>query len=89
MRTPTASPSSMRCGWSAANFRLSPLFPPRHKKAFHDRAIEEILQERVVSSRSRRNPRAVKRKMGNFPVRRRGDTPPPPFDIVKAIRVLK
>ena len=51
--------------------------------------IEEILQERVVSSRSRRNPRAVKRKMGNFPLRQRGDPPPPPFDISKAIRLLK
>ena len=51
--------------------------------------FEEILQERVVSSRSRRNPRAVKRKMGNFPVRGRGDLPPPPIDIAKAIRLLK
>jgi hypothetical protein len=29
------------------------------------------LQERVVSSRSRINPRGVKRKMSNYPVRRR------------------
>jgi len=34
--------------------------------------LEEILEERAVSSRNRRNPRGVKRKMSNFPLRRRG-----------------
>jgi hypothetical protein len=33
--------------------------------------LVEILQERVVSSRGRRNPRGVKRKMSNFPLRPR------------------
>jgi hypothetical protein len=37
---------------------------------FHDRVVEDILEERVVSSRNRRNPRGVKRKMSTFPVRR-------------------
>jgi len=41
----------------------SPPFPPQHKLAFYDTILEEILQERVSSSRKRRNPRAVKRKM--------------------------
>jgi hypothetical protein len=40
--------------------------------------LAEILQERVVSSRNRRNPRGVKRKMSNFPLRPRGAAPPPP-----------
>lgn len=31
----------------------------------------EILQERVASSRSRRNPRGLKRKMSNYPLRPR------------------
>ena len=31
----------------------------------------EILQERVVSSRSRSNPRGLKRKMSNYPLRPR------------------
>ena len=31
----------------------------------------EILEERVVSSRSRRNPRGLKRKMSNYPLRPR------------------
>jgi hypothetical protein len=51
--------------------------------------LDEILQERVVSSRNRRNPRGVKRKMSNFPLRRRTNKPLPPVDIKKAIRVLK
>lgn len=38
----------------------------------HERVLEEILQERVASSRDRRNPRGVKRKMSNFNVRHRG-----------------
>jgi hypothetical protein len=38
--------------------------------------LDEILQERVVSSRGRRSPRGVKRKMSNFPLRPRGAAPP-------------
>lgn len=34
--------------------------------------LEEILEERVVSSRGRCNERAVKRKMSNYPVTTRG-----------------
>ena len=51
--------------------------PPRNSKAFHDAVLDEILQERVVSSRNRQNPRAVKRKMSTFPLRR-PDTPSTP-----------
>jgi hypothetical protein len=51
--------------------------------------LDEILQERVVSSRNRRNQRGVKRKMSNFPLRRRTNNPLPPVNIEKAIRVLK
>ena len=32
----------------------------------------ELLDEPVVSSRSRQNPRGVKRKMSNYPLRKRG-----------------
>ena len=41
---------------------------------FHQAVLDEILQERVVSSRGRRNPRGVKRKMSNYPIRRKTDT---------------
>jgi hypothetical protein len=51
--------------------------------------LDEILQERVASSRNRRNPRGVKRKMSNFPLRQRSNKPLPSIDIKKAIRVLK
>ena len=37
--------------------------------AFHKTVLDEILEQRVVSSRNRRNLRGVKRKMSNFPLR--------------------
>jgi len=51
--------------------------------------LEEILQERVACRRGRRNPRGVKRKMSNFPLRRRRAKSLPPIKIEKAIRILK
>jgi hypothetical protein len=51
--------------------------------------LEEILAERVVSSRKRRNPRAVKRKMSKFPIRPRGNKPTPSIDINKIIVIVK
>lgn len=57
--------------------------------AFHDAALEEILQERVVSSRNRCNPRGVKRKMSNFPIRRKTDRPLPPIEIERNIQIVK
>lgn len=51
--------------------------------------LDEILQERVGSSRNRRNRRGVKRKMSNFPLRRRTDKPLPSINIEKAVKVLK
>jgi len=53
--------------------------------------LDEILEERVSSSRNRENPRGVKRKMSNFPLKR------PPRDAaapllppvaVTAVRIL-
>jgi hypothetical protein len=58
------------------------------RKAFHERVLEEILQERVACRRGRRNPRGVKRKMSNFPLRRRAKSLPPAM-IEKSIRILK
>jgi hypothetical protein len=49
---------------------------------------EEILQERVATSRGRRNPRGVKRKMSNFPLRPRG-APPLPRVHVSVVIVFK
>jgi hypothetical protein len=50
--------------------------------------LEEILAERVVSSRKRRNPRAVKRKMSKFPIRPRGGKSVPSIDIGEVIRIF-
>ena len=65
------------------------LFPPRDSKAFHDAVLQEILQERVVSSRNRRNPRGVKRKMSNFPLRPRHVQPLPRLDVSMVIQIVK
>jgi hypothetical protein len=51
--------------------------------------LDEILEERVNSSRNRRNKRGLKRKMRSFPIRRKHDRPLPPIDLNKAIRILK
>jgi hypothetical protein len=51
--------------------------------------LDEILQERVASSRGRRNPRGVKRKMSNFPLRPRHAKPLQPINVEKAIRIIK
>jgi hypothetical protein len=50
--------------------------------------LEEILDESAASSRNRRNPRGVKRKMSNFPLRRSYKRSPP-IDISAAIRIVK
>ena len=34
--------------------------------------LDEILEERTVSSRGQKKPRGVKRKMSNYPLRARG-----------------
>jgi hypothetical protein len=44
------------------------LFPPQEDLTA---LLEEILEVRVRSSRGRSNPRAVKRKMSNFPTKTR------------------
>jgi hypothetical protein len=51
--------------------------------------LQEILAERVVSSRNRRNPHRVKRKMSKFPLRPAGARVTPLIDFEKAIRIVK
>ena len=51
--------------------------------------LVELLQERLPVRRLRRWPRAVKRKMSNFRLRRRGDPPLPAFDPATVIRIVK
>jgi hypothetical protein len=49
----------------------------------------EILEERVVSSRSRRNPRGIKRKMSNYPLRPRKSLKTQILCIENHIKILK
>ena len=45
-------------------------FPPSaSNERFRDRVLDEILEERVVSSRGQKKPRGVKRKMSGYPLR--------------------
>ena len=65
------------------------LFPPRQRKAFHQAILDEILEERVVSSRNRINPRGVKRKMSNYPLRPRKRSRTRRIEVAKRIRIVK
>ena len=56
---------------------------------FHKMVLEEILDERVVSSRNRRNPRGVKRRICKFPVRSGDFKRSPPINILECIEILK
>ena len=49
----------------------------------------EILEERVVSSRSRSNPRGLKRKMSSFPLRPRKRSSTMWIAIENHIKVVK
>lgn len=65
------------------------LFPPRQRRVFHETIIDEILEERVVSSRNRINPRGVKRKMSNYNLRPRKRQRTRRLDFAKRIRIVK
>ena len=58
-------------------------------KAFHEGVLDEILEERVASSRGRRNMRGVKQKMSNYPIRPRSALCSRQFDILKHIEVVQ
>jgi hypothetical protein len=65
------------------------LFPPQKRKALHEAILDEILEERVVSSRNRINPRGVKRKMSNYNLRPRKRQRTRRLIIAKRIRIVK
>ena len=89
MKTLIGCPLFMQYGSSVVSCLSTTLFPPEDRAEFHETVLEEILQERVVSSRNRRNPRGVKRKMSNFPLRRRDSKPFLKIDLSNAIRIIK
>jgi hypothetical protein len=51
--------------------------------------LDEILDEHIAPRRHRRCKRGVKRKMSNFPVRRKTDPQLPAINIAKCIRIAK
>ena len=51
--------------------------------------LAEILEERAVSSRGRRIPRGVKRKMSNFSLRPRHVPATDPINYADYVKVLK
>jgi hypothetical protein len=65
------------------------LFPPQQKKALHEAILNEILEERVISSRNRINPRGVKRKMSNYPLRPRKRLPTRRIEFAKRVTIIK
>ena len=65
------------------------LFPPQQKKVLHAAILDEILEDRVVSSRNRINPRGVKRKMSNYSLRPRKRLRTRRLNVTKHIRIVK
>jgi hypothetical protein len=51
--------------------------------------LDEILEERVVSSRGRQVPRGVRRKMSNYPLRPRTPQPTTRIDYTATIQIVK
>ena len=50
--------------------------------------LDEILEERVVSSRGQRVPRGIKRKMSGYKLRPRTPQPTVRIDFAAAIRIM-
>jgi hypothetical protein len=51
--------------------------------------LQEILAERVVSSRGQRRPRGVRRQQSKFPVRRRQKLSKVRIEVARSIRIIK
>ena len=63
--------------------------PPGDRTAFHAAVLVEILDERVVSSRSRCTPRGLKRKMSGYPLRPRKRSRTRWLQVANYIRIVK
>ena len=55
----------------------------------HSAVLSEILQERVVSSRGRHNPRGVKRNISRYPQRARSGFEPRPASGPVRAKIVK
>jgi len=56
---------------------------------FHEAVLSEILEDRVVSSRGKRNHRGVKRKMCKYPIRPRNKPIQWKENIENQIKIIK
>jgi hypothetical protein len=65
------------------------LFPPQQRNVLYETILDEILDERVVSSRNRINSRGVKRKMSNYNLRPRKRQRTRRLDFAKRIKIVK
>ena len=70
-RIRTGCRSCMPCAWCATSCRCLRVFPRRDRLARHNEVLDEILEERVASSRGRQVPRGVKRNMSCYQLRPR------------------
>ena len=55
----------------------------------HEAVLSEILEDRVVSSRGKRNHRGVKRKMSKYPIRPRNKLIQWKKNIENQIKIIK
>ncbi len=55
----------------------------------HNAILDELAEDPVVSSRGRRNPRAVKKSVGRYPIRTRCTKKPTRVDFAMSVKVLK
>ena len=62
--------------------------PPRQQARLRQAALQAVLEERVNSSRGRRNQRVVKRNMSSFPKKRGSAKLPPIRDIQNLVKIL-
>ena len=85
MRTDRLLPA--RCGSYGASCPCSQPFP-LGAGAPCMTVLDEILEERVASSRGRQVPRGVKRKMSGYKLRPRVPQPTTRIDVTAAIRVV-
>ena len=68
--------------------KLFAALPPQARVVLHETVLDEILEERVASSRGRRVPRGVKRTMSGYQLRPRALQPTVRIEFTAAVRIV-
>ncbi len=55
----------------------------------HEAILDELAEDRVVSGRRRRNPRAVKKSVGKYPIGARCKAVSTRIDFANCVKILK